>query len=76
VQVEEDDEGPLPAKNSALTEEYPPLKPPPPARESTGRAGPGQHKLPPARESPGQDQEEQGLEKKKDYCCNENGKKQ
>jgi hypothetical protein len=43
VQGEEDDEGPFPAKNSALTEEYPPLKPRPPARKSTGRAERGQH---------------------------------
>jgi hypothetical protein len=108
VQVEEDYEGPLPAKNSSLQEEYPPLpktttprqepekqsegirtqaqaqgegkrrrrpaagtsrrqrsqaKPPPPARESTGRAERDQRKLPPARESTGQDREEQGLEK-------------
>jgi hypothetical protein len=37
-------------------------KPPPPARESTGRAGLDQRKLPPACESTGQDQEEQALE--------------
>jgi hypothetical protein len=37
-------------------------KPPPPARESTGRAELDQRKLPPARESRGQDQEEQALE--------------
>jgi hypothetical protein len=39
-------------------------KPPPPARESTGRAGQDQQELPPARESTGQDQEEQAREDK------------
>jgi hypothetical protein len=37
-------------------------KPPPPARESTGRAERNQRKLPPARESTGQDREEQARE--------------
>jgi hypothetical protein len=37
-------------------------KPPPPARESTGRAGQERQGLPPARESTEQDQEQQGLE--------------
>jgi hypothetical protein len=36
--------------------------PPPPARESTGRAGQERIGLPPARESTGLDQEQQGLE--------------
>jgi hypothetical protein len=39
-------------------------KPPPPACESTGRAGTDQEELPPARESTGQDQEGQALEDK------------
>jgi hypothetical protein len=37
-------------------------KPPPPARESTGRAGTNQEELQPARESTGQDQEGEALE--------------
>jgi hypothetical protein len=37
-------------------------RPPPPARESTGRAGQEHQGRPPARESTGQDQEQQGLE--------------
>jgi hypothetical protein len=37
-------------------------RPPPPARESTERAGQEHQGLPPARESTGQDQEQQGLE--------------
>jgi hypothetical protein len=37
-------------------------KTPPPARESTGRAGQERQGLPPARKSTGQDLEEQALE--------------
>jgi hypothetical protein len=39
-------------------------KPPPPARESTGRVGLDQRKLPPAQKSTGQDQGEETLENK------------